>query len=277
MLSISSDTQLRAYAAIRTLEARAQAFETMVGGLKRLCVHGGSGTGTDLIGATADLRWQLRQLSEHARELEQAVGFGANKPAPARDGARESAPRDLTEPPGLRGTTDSLGVAELVGMLSSGRKTGTLTLQAGDTMYVFEFQGGAIVHAVTNQQDPEFRLGTILVAQSKLTEEQLQTSLENCSAAQEMLGEHLVRSQTVSAPDLRAALEVQVQRIFEAVFDLRGAKFSFLDGTLSQIAQRASLNTTHLLLEAARQGDERRRGVSTGAVTKSALDSILRG
>jgi hypothetical protein len=273
MLSMSSETQLRAYAAIRTLEARAQAFEAMVGTLKRQCVHGGAAAGTDLIGSTAELRWQIRQLSDHARDLEQALGFAASNSQPTpKDRVRE-----VPEPPGMRGTTDVLPVADLVGLLSSSRKSGTLTLQAGDTMYVFEFQGGAIVHAVTNQADPEFRLGTILVANSKLTEEQLEANLASSSQAHEMLGEHLVRTQTVSAPDLRAALEVQVQRIFEAAFDLRGARFSFLEGAVSQIGQRASINTTHLLLEVARQGDERRRGVSPSVVARGALDSILRG
>lgn len=274
MQVMSSETQLRAYAAIRSLEARTHALETMVGGLKRTCVHGGPGSGSDLIGAAAEVRWQLRQLFSHASELEQALGFASAK-TPIREPARETA-----EPPGMRGTTDVIGVAELVSMLSSGRKTGTLTLQSADTMYVFEFQGGAVVHAVTNQPDPEFRLGTILVAKSMLTAEQLEANLVSSTQAQEMLGEHLVRSETVSAPDLRVALEIQVQRIFEAAFDLKGAKFTFLDGSLSQIAQRTSLNTMHLLLEAARQGDERRRGcgaaTATSTATKCALDSILR-
>jgi hypothetical protein len=277
MMSLSPETQLRAYAGIRTLESRSHALEAIIGSLKRLCLHGGPTGGAELISSAAEVRWQIRQLSDYARELETTLGFVSNS-APVAEKRRE-----VQEPAGMRGTTDVLQVADLVGVLSSARKTGTLTLQAGDTMYVFEFQNGVIVHAVTNQANPDLRLGTILVAQSKLTEEQLQQNLDACTKASQMLGEHLVRSQTVSVPDLRAALEVQVRRIFEAAFGLEGAQFTFLEGSVSNIAQRTSLNTTHLLLEAARQGDERRRdGKADGRHTpmvaaRSALDSILPG
>jgi Domain of unknown function (DUF4388) len=277
MMSMSPETQLRAYAGIRTLETRSHALEALIGSLKRLCLHGGPGGSAELISSAAEVRWQIRQLNDYARELEASLGFVSNgNPSPEKR-------REVREPAGMRGTTDVLPVPDLVGVLSSARKTGTLTLQAGDTMYVFEFQDGVIVHAVTNQANPELRLGTILIAQSKLTEEELQENLDACLKASEMLGEHLVRSQTVSVPDLRAALEVQVRRIFEAAFGLEGAQFNFLEGSVSNIAQRTSLNTTHLLLEAARQGDERRRdGQPDGRPTpmvaaRSALDSILPG
>lgn len=273
MMSLSPETQLRAYAGIRTLESRTHALESLIGSIKRLCLHGGPAGSAELISSAAEVRWQLRQLNDYARELEATLGFVNN------GGPTVEKRRDVQEPAGMRGTTDVLPVADLVGVLSSARKTGTLTLQAGDTMYVFEFQNGVIVHAVTNQSNPDLRLGTILIAQSKLTEQQLQENLDACTKASELLGEHLVRSQTVSATDLRGALEVQVQRIFEAAFELEGAQFTFLDGSVSNIAQRASLNTTHMLLEAARQGDERRRdGRPTPMVAaRSALDSILKG
>ena len=232
-------------------------------------MHGGPSACPDLISSTAEVRWQLRRLDGHVQNLEKSLGFiGSLEKEP--DGQVE-------EPAGVRGTTDVLPVADLVGMLSSARKTGTLSLQAGDTMYAFEFLNGAVVHAVTNHANPGLRLGTILVAQSMLTEEQLRENLDASAAEHELLGEYLVRTQTVSVSDLRTALEAQVQMIFEAAFELDGAHFSFIEGSLSNIAQRTSLNTTHLLLEAARSRDEKRRD-GTHAVflaAKSALDSIL--
>jgi hypothetical protein len=131
------------------------------------------------------------------------------------------------------------------------------------------------VHAVTNRLEPEMRLGTILVAQNKLTETQLHAHLEASLQANELLGTQLVRSETVSAPDLREALEVQVRSIFDAAFELHDARFTFLEGNVSSIAQRVRLNTTHLLLEAARQSDERRHAGGHDSPTASALDTIL--
>jgi hypothetical protein len=272
MLSLSTETQLRTYAHLRSLEARSEAIDDLIRGLKRHCLHGRPGVQTELISATAELRWQLRQVNELAIELESSLGV-------VRSG--EEAPEkrmQVQEQPGIRGTTDVLGVPDLVNMLSALQKTGTLALQARDAMFVFEFEEGKIVHAITNQPNPELRLGTILVAQNVLTEQQLQESLDASAQANALLGSHLVHSATVSESDLRAALDLQVRRIFDAAFALRGANFTFLEGNLSNIAQRAAVNTTQLLLEAARQEDEGRlhgeadEGISR---TQGALDSIL--
>lgn len=273
MLSISPDKQIRAYSSLRALEARAQAVEELVGSLKRRCLHGGPGAVDEVAAAAGELRAQLRQLTEQAAELE-TVFRSVAQASPLPERRRE--PREAT---GMRGTTDVLSVADLMGFLSSVKKTGTLTLQSSEATFVFEFQNGAVVHAVTNETDPDLRLGTILVAQNMLTEQQLQDSLEASAVTKEILGDQLVRSQTVSETDLRFALELQVRKIFESAFQLAHANFTFHDGNLSNIAQRTSLNTMHLLLEAARQTDEKRRRESGGATsaTKSVLDSILPG
>ena len=181
----------------------------------------------------------------------------------------------MAEQPCIRGTTSVLGVPDLVNLLSSLQKTGTLSLQSDDAMFVFEFEGGKIVHAVTNQQKAELRLGTILVAQNVLTEQQLLESIQASVQAKSLLGSHLVHSATVSESDLRAALDMQVRRIFDAAFALRGAQFTFVEGCVSSIAQRTAVNTMELLLEAARQEDEERARAGSGN-THSPLDTILR-
>ena len=268
---LTPDLQVRAYSSLRSLEARAQALEELIAALKRRCLHGGPTAIDDIVASVGDVRRQLRQLQEQERDLELVLGCG---PAAVTVADRR---QEAREPCGMRGTTDVVSVADLVGMLSSVKKTGTLTLQANGVLFVFEFQRGAIVHAVTNQTDPDLRLGTILVAQNLLTEEQLAHELSESSAGNRMLGHQLVLSQIVSSDDLRAALDVQVQRIFELAFELQHARFHFQDGTLSTIAERTSLSTMHLLLEAARQSDERRReGATCQAVrARSQLDSIL--
>ena len=263
------DLQVRTYSGLRTIEARANELDELLVSLKRRCLYGGP-TSLDFLALAADLRCNVGQLQAEVLALDVLVGV-ADKGGPAL-------PRSpLPECAEMRGTTDVLAVADLVGLLSSLRKTGTLTLRGDGVMFVFEFEGGRIVHAVTNQPDPDLRLGTILVAQNRLSEQQLEANLHASAEAQEMLGSHLVRTQTVSAQDLRTALEEQVRKIFEAAFRLQHARFQFADGGLSNIAERASLNTTHLLLEAARQCDEkerRDRGATAGAA-KSPLASVL--
>ena len=146
----------------------------------------------------------------------------------------------------MRGTTAVLPVPDLVSTLSSLGKTGTLTLRTANAMFLFEFQHGKIVHAVTNGDKPGLRLGTILEAQSKITAEQLEENLAACKETNELLGQHLVRTATVSESDLREALDTQVRSIFEVAFSLQDATFAFDENHLSDIAQRTAINTTEL-------------------------------
>lgn len=264
MLALSLDSQIYAYACLGKIEARALEIEGVIAKLKRRCLAGGAGSLPDLVSAAAEMRWQMRQLTEHAQAFEALLGM-----------RRGTAPLPAPTPPqgfiGLRGTTETLGVPDLVSLLSSLAKTGTLTLQSGETMYVLEFVEGAVVHAVTNHRSPEWRLGTILVAQNKLSQEQLQQSLDAVAQTNEMLGTQLVRTETVSEADLRGALETQVRKMFEHIFSLQEARFTFVDGSISNVGQRVSLNTTQLLLETARRRDEKHESEGPPATDASNL------
>jgi len=276
MLPLSAEDQLRVYAAVRSLEVRTTALESVIGHLKRTCVHGGDGAHGELVTAASEERWQLRQLVAQARQLDDRLGVKRGGEQGPAEHIGERSPRK-GEPVGLRGTTDVIGVPELVSTLATLGKTGTLTLSAGESMFVLEIQEGHVVHAVTNMGDPDLRLGSILVAQNTLTAGELEESLEASADAKELLGSHLVRSATVTEEDLLMALDEQVRRVFDRAFALQGARFTFLEGQLSEIAQRATINTTELLLEAARQSDHRalEDECEMAVDVASAMDSLL--
>lgn len=272
-MTIPPPTQLRTYTTLRTLQSRAEALEQVIDQLQRVCLHGRAVP--EVVATMAELRWQLRKLDELTGLLESTFGTGATQAPTGKTAAlgrttataKGEAPKASAEAPeasGVRGTIETFGVPDLIGMLSSLQKTGTLTLQADGGMFVFEFEQGRVVHAITNKRDPSMRLGTILVAQNRLSEKQLQDSLAAATAGKQLLGDALVRSATVSEDDLRSALDEQVRRIFEAAFSLRQGRFVFQEGSLSTLHQRTCLNTTHLLLEAARQRDENGDGVASG-------------
>lgn len=282
------ETQLAVYSNARSLEARATAIDQGIQRLKHCCLDGGDMAIAQLVSLISELKWQLKQAVDVANQVGGRLGMkqtdsaAAQKaeklePSPAPDSMRE---RETDEFSGMRGTTDVLPVPDLVSTLSSLAKTGTLTLQSEGAMFVFEFKEGKVVHAVTNKQEPDMRLGTILEARSKITAEQLEEKLAACKEANEMLGAHLVKTSTVSETDLREALDTQVRRIFEAAFGLSAARFSFEEGSLSRISQRTVVNTMELLLDAARQRDhDVREGKDGGgkldSATRGALDTVL--
>lgn len=271
MSTHSSDTQVRAYAGLRRLEGYTHDLEDLIGSLKRRCLHGGGADVEAFAALATEMFTRVRQLSEQAAEFEKLVGSVKNDDPMLE---RRRAEREVA---GLRGSTEAISVGDLVGTLSALRKTGTLTLQAPTSMFVFEFKAGVIVHAVTNHPSPDLRLGTILVAQNLLTEQALKASVAASAINHEMLGAHLVRSQTVTEKDLRSALATQVQRIFQHAFVLANTRFAFVEGNLSQIAQRANLNTMQMLLEAARAADEAERDGTPPSLTRAAIDAILPG
>lgn len=263
MPKLPADIQLRVYTLSRALEARSNAFDSLVSTLKRTCLLGNRAARTEMVARATELEWHLQQLVEQTRGLQATLGLD---PTAAPKAEQAGAPVPAAEPGGehhdgneLRGTIATIGLPDLVSTLSSLGKTGTLALHSGASMFVFEFQEGRIVHAVTNVEAKEMRLGTILLAHDCLTNVQLQQRLCDCKVNGELLGSNLVRTATVSESDLRTALDEQVRRIFERAFALEDARFRFLEGNLSELEQRTTLNTTELLLEAARQSDHRAR------------------
>jgi hypothetical protein len=251
----SLDSQIYAFAEVGKLERRIEEIEGLVATIKRQCLDGMRSALPAMVTATSELRWHLRQVASHVFDIERHLGIKGRGKADV-DVEPAAEPK---APSGLRGSTDALAIPDLINLLSSLQKTGSLTLQAGDTMYVLEFLEGAIVHAVTNHRDPEWRLGTILEAQCKLTAEQLRESLAVVERTKELLGAELLRTARVSESDLRGALELQVRKLFTSIFALPHARFSFIESNISTLAQRVSLNTTQLLLETARRQDEERR------------------
>lgn len=277
-MTIPPPTQLRTYTTLRTLQSRAEALEQNIAQLQRACLHGRAVP--EVVATMSELRWQLRKLDELTGLLEATFGTAAatapvvrgkgdalRPPSAAKPDAKAAGKAEsleANEPGGVRGTIETFGVPDLIGMIGSLQKTGTLTLQGDGAMFVFEFEAGRVVHAITNKHDPSMRLGTILVAQNLLTEQQLRDSLAAATAGKQLLGDALVRSATVSEQDLRTALDEQVHRIFEAAFALRQGRFAFQEGSLSTLQQRTSLSTTQLLLETARLRDESGDGVAAG-------------
>lgn len=254
-MPLTLDSQIYAFAQIGKLEQRILAMENLIATLKRKCLVTSTGALPDMVGATAELRWQIGQVTALLLGIEGQLGI-KGRSAPT---VPQEIPAEAKLPESLRGTTDSLPIPDLVNLLSCYKKTGSLSIRSGETVYMLEFLEGAIVHAVTNESRPEWRLGTILETQGKLTQGQLAESLASIERTRELLGTELVRTARVTETDLRAALEVQVRKMFESIFALQNARFAFVDGSIMNIGQRVSLNTTELLLETARRIDESSR------------------
>jgi hypothetical protein len=170
------------------------------------------------------------------------------------------ASRSLDTPPSpdhvlaLRGVGDVWPPPDLLGFLSSQRKTGLLEVATASEVFGVEFDAGDIVHARVNPPMPEQRLGDVLVASGAID----RVLLERLRRAKpkEKLGDLLLRGGHVTQEQLLGALKSQIQILFNRLFVARAVRFSFWIGPPMLAEGSMRMNAMALILEGARTFDE---------------------
>jgi len=143
---------------------------------------------------------------------------------------------------------------DLIGFLSTYHRTGILEVEAPGERFVVEFDQGDIVHAQSDLMPDGQRLGDVLVAQGDITREALEQARRDRPSGR--LGEILLQSGLVKKPQLLAALQKQIQLLFNRMFDAPTTRFTFWGGPPLHADEKLRLNATSLLLEGARVADE---------------------
>lgn len=218
-----------------------------------------------------------RRFRVLAEALDRAVQI-ASAPAPLSDSGQASPwVLDSGEDPvasvpgapdlprtGLHGRSEDLPVEELLTFLAAQGKTGVLLVNSGAETFRIELVCGDVVHAASSHAPAGQRLGDLLVERGALTRQQLEAFLktrgEDGSRANSLLGSALLDAELVSPDLLAKALTAQVQHVFRRLFVARRSTYSFHEGPSLPRGQRVRLNTTHLLLDGARERDESQRG-----------------
>jgi hypothetical protein len=174
-------------------------------------------------------------------------------------GAAKLPERSLDSPPTerhvltLRGSGDGWPTPDLLGFLSSQRKTGVLEIATANEVFVVEFEAGDIVHAQASRTLPEQRLGDILVAKGAIARDTLEKAR---NAKHGRLGELLLEGHHVTHEQLLSALQTQIQLLFNRLFASRCTRFSFWGGAPIRADGAMRLNAMALILEGARVYDE---------------------
>ncbi len=158
---------------------------------------------------------------------------------------------------GFHGDTRCLALPELIGCLSLQRKDGVLTVAGADEEFSIWFAKGDVVHAISSHNPPGSRLGEILVAQGALTSEELKAYLSLLTGTGGRLGDMLQRENVLTFEPIRTAIETQLRTIFHRLYAQTDARYSFYEGLPQDMDERIRLDATYLLLESARQSDEK--------------------
>jgi hypothetical protein len=131
---------------------------------------------------------------------------------------------------GFTGTLASVPFADLLQLLSGGRKTGTLRLQNGTHTKLIFFKDGEIISSASD--DPAEFLGQFLLFQGILTEDQLKQALEAQLKSGILIGKILVMSKMIREEVLVEMLVRKAEETILGVFLWEEGSFAFKEGEL---------------------------------------------
>ena len=168
----------------------------------------------------------------------------------------------------ISGNLEDVSVAEVLQFVHIGRRTGTLVISGAEGRGEVGFHRGRIISAWSPTSK---KLGDLLLAKGLLERAQLDEALrlQETQRPRRSLGQILVDSGLVKAPDLRRAVAEQIEETVYQLVTWRQGSFEFAIDELrpvddigvypGDILPDINLNTQMLVLEALRIFDEKNR------------------
>jgi len=151
-----------------------------------------------------------------------------------------------------------MDLPEILQWVSSGRKTGTLHLERRSVQKRIFFQGGVIHTSWSN--DPRESLGQFLIRERLVTEEQLFRALLKQETEGRLLGSILIADGLLSEDDLRRSLQAKAEETIYDLFLWPEGKFEFKDGEVpANVTVFIDVEVTGVIMEGVRRVDEWQR------------------
>ena len=155
----------------------------------------------------------------------------------------------------LSGNLRTMALADVLQWIASDKKTGTLHLERLQVRKRIVFRRGTITTSWSN--DPRESLGQYLVRDLRITEEQLFKALLRQEGERSLLGSILVSEGIISEEELRSALRSKAEETIYDVFLWPDGKFEFRAGEYPEnIHFHIEASVTEVLLEGVRREDE---------------------
>jgi hypothetical protein len=158
----------------------------------------------------------------------------------------------------LEGTIKDFGLPDIFQLIGLQRKTGVLTLRGKSETVTVTFETGMVVNADSSAKRIEARLGSLLVKQGKLTEEQLDEVLRRQKETLQRVGHILIAGRFVSPEDLKQALQVQISTTVFRVFRWKEGEYHFEQAEKVQYDREHfdPMSADFILMEGIRMVDE---------------------
>ncbi len=193
----------------------------------------------------------LQDLDDLMPTLRHTAGRPSSRTPPPPPGVDDG-------PCTFHGSAPALPVATMLQFLSTQNKSGALQIATANENVTIGMVSGAVVHAVSDATPLDHRLGSLLLKRGALGAEELTDLLAQSYEDGIPLGQRIEDEELVERDDLRAALEQQVQLLFDRLFAEPEAEFAFYEGSEVRPDVQIDMDMTRLLLESARTVDDNR-------------------
>ena len=154
----------------------------------------------------------------------------------------------------LHGSLGSFKLADVLTLLSMGRKSGTLSLWSDQRRASVVFVNGAVVYAGSNQE--KLRLSAILLRKKKITAEQFE-AIDTLVRGGQQFGQIALERGVLTEDQLRDSLKIQVAEVLFDAFVWTTGEFSFSEELeLPEYAVTITVDLPNLIMEGARRIEE---------------------
>ena len=157
----------------------------------------------------------------------------------------------------LQGSIENFSLPEILQLVATTRKTGTLAIQNQSAIVMVYFRDGHITYAYGPQQT--YHIGQLLKELEVLTAQQLEDAvkIQAESDTSARLGEILIDQNYISRSDLEAAVKTQIEELLYSLLSWQTGSFKFYENQLpteEEITVRLSVE--NVILEGLRRFDE---------------------
>ncbi|MFZ2492950.1 MAG: DUF4388 domain-containing protein [Thermoanaerobaculia bacterium] len=155
----------------------------------------------------------------------------------------------------LSGNLQTMLPGDLLQWLSLGQKTGTLVLANERVEKKIFFRNGRVISSASN--DPREYLGQFLMSHGYLTEPELKKAMEVQLQSGILLGKILVMIDVISEPDLQRFMRLKAEEEIYDIFLWKDGEFYFVDNELPQMEMvPLQVDVTGIIMEGTRRVDE---------------------
>jgi hypothetical protein len=157
---------------------------------------------------------------------------------------------------GLTGNLNTVSFPDVLQLLSTGKKTGILSIATGSRKKEIAFREGNIIYANSVHSNEDL-LGNLLLKRGRISKKDLERAIVLHKQTGRALGATLIDMQLFDKAEIAECLQMQIEEIVYNLFSWPDGEFDFFENKTPQNAPfLVNLSTMNIIMEGTRRIDE---------------------